>query len=61
MLTAAGIDVVTDIEEGQRVMDEVNGDARMMAKKEHLKPCPFHMLWKINLLSFQVLTVQMYL
>ena len=60
VLTAAGIEVVTDVEEGQRVMDEANGDAKLMAKKEHLKPRPFHMMWKINQQSFQVLTVQMY-
>ena len=37
MLTAAGIDVVTDVEEGQRVMDEVNGDEKLMAKKRALE------------------------
>ena len=37
VLTSAGIDVVTDVEEGQRVLDEVNGNARMMAKKRALK------------------------
>ena len=33
VLTSAGIDVVTDVEEGQRVMDEANGDARMMGSR----------------------------
>ena len=33
VLTRAGIEVVTDVEEGQRVLDEVNGDARMMGSR----------------------------
>ncbi|MEE0903507.1 MAG: methyltransferase domain-containing protein, partial [Prevotellamassilia sp.] len=36
-LQAAGIEVVTDAEEAQRVLDEVNGDARMQAKKRALE------------------------
>ena len=37
VLTRAGIEVVTDVEEGQRVLDEVNGGARMQAKKRALE------------------------
>lgn len=33
-LRAAGLDVSMDAEEGQRVLDEVNGRARMSAKKK---------------------------
>ena len=36
-LQAAGIEVVTDAEEAQRVLDEVNGEARMQAKKRALE------------------------
>ena len=38
VLTRAGIEVVTDVEEGQRVMDEANGKGvRMQAKKRALE------------------------
>ena len=61
VLTRAGIEVVTDIDEGQRVLDDANGKGvRMQAKKEHLKPCPLPRKRNINLLSFQVLMVQRY-
>ena len=36
-LQEAGIEVVTDAQEGQRVLDEANGDARMQAKKRALE------------------------
>lgn len=36
-LQEAGIEVVTDAEEAQRVLDEVNGEARMQAKKRALE------------------------
>lgn len=36
-LRGSGIDVVMDAEEGQRVLDEANGDARMQAKKRALE------------------------
>lgn len=36
-LRDAGVDVVTDWEEGQRVIDEVNGDVRLQAKKRALE------------------------
>ena len=37
VLTKAGIDVITDVEEGQRVLDRANGEARMQAKKRALE------------------------
>ena len=37
VLSGAGVDVVTDVEEGQRVLDEANSGARMHAKKRALE------------------------
>ena len=37
VLRGAGVDVVTDVEEGQRVLDEANSGARMHAKKRALE------------------------
>lgn len=37
VLRGAGVDVVTDVEEGQRVLDEVNGETRLHAKKRALE------------------------
>ena len=37
VMRGAGVKVVTDVEEGQRVLDEVNGSARMQAKKRALE------------------------
>ena len=37
VMRGAGVEVVTDVEEGQRVLDEVNGGARMQAKKRALE------------------------
>ena len=37
VLRGAGVEVVTDVEEGQRVIDEENGGARMQAKKRALE------------------------
>ena len=61
VLRGAGVEVVTDAEEGQRVLDEENDEVKMQAKKEHLKPRPLPQKKNINQQSFQVLTVQKYL
>lgn len=37
VLRGAGVDVVTDVEEGQRVLDEANGETRLQAKKRALE------------------------
>ena len=37
LLRGAGVEVVTDVEEGQRVLDEANDGARMQAKKRALE------------------------
>lgn len=37
VLRGAGVEVVTDVEEGQRVLDEANDGARMQAKKRALE------------------------
>ena len=33
LLRGAGVEVVTDAQEGQRVLDEANGESRLQAKK----------------------------
>ena len=33
LLRGAGVEVVTDAQEGQRVLDEANGETRLQAKK----------------------------
>ena len=37
VLRGAGVDVVTDVEEGQRVLDDANGETRLQAKKRALE------------------------
>ena len=37
VLRGAGVDVVTDVEEGQRVLDYANGETRLQAKKRALE------------------------
>ena len=37
VLRGAGVDVVTDVEEGPRVLDEANGETRLQAKKRALE------------------------
>ena len=37
VLRGAGVDVVTDVEEGQRVLNEANGETRLQAKKRALE------------------------
>ena len=64
VLKGTGIEVVTDVDEGQRVLDAANGnDAKLEAKKEeHLKPSPFLVTLARNIHKppFQVLLVQRY-
>lgn len=60
LLRGAGVEVVTDAQEGQRVLDEANGETRLQAKKEHLKPSPPLAMKGINKPSFQVLTERRY-
>ena len=60
-LKKSGVDVVTDVEEAQRLLDEANGERLSQDKKEHLKPSPPLAMKGINKPSFQVLMVQRYL
>ena len=60
LLRGAGVEVVTDAQEGQRVLDEANGETRLQAKKEHLKPSPPLAMKGVNKPSFQVLTERRY-
>ena len=60
LLRGAGVEVVTDAQEGQRVLDEANGETCLQAKKEHLKPSPPLAMKGINKPSFQVLTERRY-
>ena len=43
------------------MLEEANGETRLQAKKEHLKPRPLPQKRNINQQSFQVLMVQRYL
>ena len=60
VMRGAGVEVVTDAEEAQRVLDEVNGEARMQAKKRALETVSVTSKRNINLPSFQVLTERRY-